>query len=73
MKFWVRKLKSENDNFRMKSFMVELILAHLCDQGLILLRLPGGAAALLHLRGHLNPQQRIVFTDYYDESGSPPV
>jgi hypothetical protein len=34
VKFWIRNVKREHENFRFKSFMVELILAHLCDQGL---------------------------------------
>ena len=34
MKFWARKMKREQDGFRFKSFMIELVLAHLADQGL---------------------------------------
>lgn len=33
LKFWTRIQKRERDNFRFKSFMVELILSHLADQG----------------------------------------
>lgn len=33
MKFWVRNIKAHQDDFKFKSFMVELILAHLLDQG----------------------------------------
>ena len=32
IKFWVCKLKRENEGFRLKSFMIELVLAHLADQ-----------------------------------------
>ena len=33
-KFWARRMKLEQDGFRFKSFMVEMILAKLCDDGL---------------------------------------
>src|SRR5438128_4859111 len=31
VKFWTRKVKNEQEGFRFKSFMVELVLAHLAD------------------------------------------
>lgn len=34
IKFWARRMKAEQDGFRFKSFMIELILAKLCDDGL---------------------------------------
>jgi hypothetical protein len=34
VKFWARKMKQENETFRFKSFMIELILAHLSDEGM---------------------------------------
>ena len=34
MKFWAHRLKDEQPGFRFKSFMIEMILSHLCDQGL---------------------------------------
>ncbi len=33
IKYWVAKQKEANDDFRFKSFMVELIVAHLADTG----------------------------------------
>ena len=54
VKFWARKMKRERDGFRFKSFMIEMILAHLADQRARFLGLSRGAAALLHLR---RPQQ----------------
>ena len=35
LKFWVKQRKTENDNFKFKSFLVELLLAHLADKGAI--------------------------------------
>jgi hypothetical protein len=34
LKAWAWLAKSETEGFRFKSFMIELILSHLCDQGL---------------------------------------
>lgn len=33
IKFWVQNIKDHQDDFKFKSFMVELILAHLLDRG----------------------------------------
>src|ERR1700722_4564972 len=33
-KFWARRMKHERDGFRFKSFMIEMIRAKLCDDGL---------------------------------------
>ena len=51
VKFWVGEVKRERDDFRFKSFMVEMILSHLCDQGLDFVGLPRSAPAFLHLCG----------------------
>ena len=32
-KFWARRMKQERDGFRFKSFMIEMVLARLCDDG----------------------------------------
>ena len=34
-KFWARRMKRELDGFRFKSFMIEMLMSHLCDQGLV--------------------------------------
>jgi tRNA nucleotidyltransferase (CCA-adding enzyme) len=64
-KFWVKFLKSENENFRFKSFMVELILAKLSDEGKDFSDYP---EALQHFFTYLaksNIKDLIYFTDYY--------
>jgi len=33
MKFWSQLLKQQDENFRFKSFMIELIVAYLADRG----------------------------------------
>ncbi len=65
VKFWARRLKNEDPNFRFKSFMIEMILAKLCDDGL---ELSDYAEALQHFFTYVaksNMRERIVFSDYY--------
>jgi hypothetical protein len=65
IKFWIRKVKQENENFRFKSFMVELILAHLSDKDLDFSDYP---EALQHFFTYIatsDLRKRIVFEDYY--------
>ena len=35
LKYWVNEMKKKDDNFRCKSFLIELIVAHLADNGKI--------------------------------------
>jgi hypothetical protein len=68
VKFWTRKIKNEQESFRFKSFMVELVLAHLADGGADLTDYP---EALQHFFTYLaksNFRERIVFSDYYKPS-----
>lgn len=68
VKFWARRMKQENEGFRFKSFMIEMILAKLCDDGLDFSDYP---EALQHFFTYLaksDLRQRIVFTDYYPAS-----
>ena len=48
LKFWVCKLKRENEGFRLKSFMIELVLAHLADQGFSFSDYPKPCSTSLH-------------------------
>jgi tRNA nucleotidyltransferase (CCA-adding enzyme) len=68
VKFWIRKTKQERENFRFKSFMAELILAHISDQGHDFSDYP---EALQHFFTYLaksNLRERILFTDNYHSS-----
>lgn len=67
-KYWVRNMKSENENFRFKSFMVELVMAKLLDTGKSFSDYP---EALQHFFTYLatsNLNELIAFTDYYPAS-----
>ena len=70
-KWWVRQLKRKDPDFRFKSFMVELIWAHLADTGTPLDDYP---AALEHFFGYIVKTrlgERISFTDFYSASELP--
>lgn len=67
-KYWVKNLKSGNVNFRFKSFMVELVMAKLLDDGKDFSDYP---EALQHFFTYLassNLNELIAFTDYYPMS-----
>lgn len=65
VKFWTRVMKREREGFRFKSFMVELILAHLQDNGADFSNYP---EALQHFFTYIatsNFREQILFSDYY--------
>ncbi len=71
VKWWVRLRKSKDDSFRMKSFMTEMILAHLADSGVSMADYP---IALEKVFGYIVKSRlkaRISFTDYYPASKLP--
>jgi hypothetical protein len=65
IKFWARNLKRERDDFRFKSFKIELILAHLSDQGLDLSDYPEALQHFFTYIAKTNMRKKIIFTDYY--------
>jgi hypothetical protein len=71
-KWWVRQMKRKtDDNFRFKSFMVELIWAHLADTGT---KLDDYPAALRDFFGYIKEtelRKRMAFTDFYAASELP--
>ncbi len=65
MKWWVKQHKKNDDDFKFKSFMVEMICAHLADNGL---DMSNYTSALLKIFAYIvqsQLKQRIYFTDYY--------
>ena len=70
-KFWVKKMKAERTDFRFKSFMVELVLAKLADDGANFSDYP---EALQHFFTYLaskEMREKVFFTDYYKASDLP--
>ena len=68
VKYWAARMKAVNEGFRFKSFMIELILAHLCDQGITFSDYP---EALQHFFTYIaknDLREKIFFTDNYPAS-----
>ena len=68
VKFWAGNLKREHDDFRFKSFMIEMILSRLCDQGFDFADYPEALQHFFAYVARSNMREKIVFTDYYPES-----
>ena len=71
LKFWAQLRKQESEEFRFKSFMIEMIVAYLADRGTALNDYP---EALQSFFTHIASDQfrtTIVFDDYYDPSICP--
>lgn len=67
-KYWVKYMKAEKSGFRFKSFMVELIMCKLIDDGKDFSDYP---EALQHFFTYLassDLNELVSFTDYYDKS-----
>lgn len=73
IKFWARRLKQEQDGFRFKSFMIEMIMAKLCDDGLDLSDYPEALQHFFTYVATSDLRQRIVFSDYYSPSTVGPL
>lgn len=72
VKWWVKQLKEADPSFRFKSFMVELLVAHLADTGKI--DLSDYVSALEDVFDYIvvtGLQERIAFTDNYSPSKLP--
>lgn len=67
VKFWARNMKREREGFRFKSFKIELILAHLADQGLVFSDYPEAMQHFFTYIARTKMREKITFTDYYEE------
>lgn len=67
-KFWSRRMKQERDGFRFKSFMIEMILAKLCDDGLDFYDYPEALQHFFTYIARTDFREKIVFADYYPAS-----
>lgn len=68
IKYWARRMKQERDGFRFKSFMIEMILAKLCDDGVDFSDHPEALQSFFTYVAESNLSERIVFEDYYKAS-----
>jgi hypothetical protein len=67
VKYWA-KLQKQNEDFRFKSFMTELIVAHLADAGTPLHDYPEALAAFFNFLASDGFRTTIAFADYYKPS-----
>jgi len=65
VKWWAAIQKREHDNFRCKSFMTELIMAHLFDKGLNGSDYPSALFEFFGFVVRTGLKEQIVFADYY--------
>lgn len=70
-KYWVRNTKVERDGFRFKSFMVELIMAKLLDEGKDFSDYPEALQHFFTYVATSNLDELIYFSDYYSKSKIP--
>lgn len=68
VKYWAARMKREQEGFRFKSFMIELILAHLADAGLALSDYPEALQHFFTYLARSNLRELVVFCDYYQPS-----
>jgi tRNA nucleotidyltransferase (CCA-adding enzyme) len=71
VKWWIRETKMKDDDFRFKSFMAELICAHLADGGLSMADYPDALERFFACIVRTGLEERIAFEDYYEASELP--
>lgn len=70
-KYWVKNMKLEKSNFRFKSFMVELVMSKLLDQGKSFSDYPEALQNFFTYLATSDLRELIVFNDYYSSSSIP--
>jgi tRNA nucleotidyltransferase (CCA-adding enzyme) len=71
VKWWVRQEKDKDEKFRMKSFMTEMIVAHLADNGADYSDYTKALETVFRYIVKSELKGRISFTDYYPSSKLP--
>jgi tRNA nucleotidyltransferase (CCA-adding enzyme) len=66
LKYWAQTQKLENPDFRFKSFMIELLVAHLADEGLRVDNYPEALAEIFAYIATDAFQTAIAFHDHYN-------
>ena len=65
VKFWAKRMKAEQEGFRFKSFMIEMVLSKLCDEGLVFSDYPEALQHFFTYVARSNLREQIAFDDYY--------
>jgi len=68
VKFWATRMKAADENFRFKSFMIELLLAKLADDGLSFSDYPEALQHFFTYLARTDLREKVFFTDNYPAS-----
>ena len=68
VKWWASQRKAENASFKCKSFLLELLVAHLADGGADLKDYPQALEGFFTYVVKTGLEERVAFTDYYPAS-----
>lgn len=71
LKWWVRQLKQQDEDFRFKSFMVELLCAHIADDGQSFADYPAAVEAVLAYIVRTGLEEPITFADFDEPTATP--
>jgi tRNA nucleotidyltransferase (CCA-adding enzyme) len=71
IKWWVKQREKDNTSFRLKSFLSEMIVAHLVDTGVSMVDYPAALESFFQYVVKSQLRQRISFPDYYPASKLP--
>lgn len=71
VKWWVKQRKKNDDSFRLKSFISEMIVSHLADTGVSMTNYPAALESFFKYLVKTQLKTRISFTDYYAASKLP--
>ncbi len=71
IKWWVRERRQVQSDFHLKSFLVELMMAHLADYGLDLSNCPLALERFFAFVVGSELRERIAFDDYYPSTSLP--
>ncbi len=71
VKWWVRQQRLKDSSFKLKSFMTEMIVAHLADSGVSFADYTTGLEKVFTYIVKSQLKTRISFTDYYPASKLP--
>lgn len=70
-KYWVRFMKTERNDFKFKSFMVELVMSKLLDKGTDFSDYPEALQSFFTYLVTSQLNELVVFEDYYNRSEVP--
>jgi tRNA nucleotidyltransferase (CCA-adding enzyme) len=70
LKYWARKEKQERDGFRFKSFMIELLVSHLADNGEVMSDYANAMQSFFTFIARSDLTEKILFEDYFRRSAA---